>query len=114
MTTISAPAMPKLDNDGYMLHPEMWTEEIAELLAREMVPERLTKEHWTIIYYLREYYLEFGTVPPVGMLCRDTGFSLKYIYKLFPGNLPRGLNAGLSKCACKIAGLPWMSFKQYP
>ena len=106
--------MPELDDAGYIVHPEMWTEEIAELLAEELVPGRLTEDHWRVIHYLRDYYHEFECVPPVRKLCRDTGLSLRYIYELFPGNLPRGLGAGLAKCACKIAGIPWMSFKQYP
>ncbi|MFC1994514.1 TusE/DsrC/DsvC family sulfur relay protein [Chloroflexota bacterium] len=114
MTTVKLVAMPELDEDGHMLHPEMWTEEAAELIAEELVPGDLTEEHWRVIYHLRQYYLEFGIVPPVRKLCRDTGLSLKYIYKLFPGSLAFGIGAGLARCACKIAGIPWMSFKQYP
>lgn len=115
MTTLGrVVAMPELDVEGYMLRPQMWTEDVAEFLAQELVPGGLTEEHWRVIHYLRGYYLEFGIAPPVSKLCRETGLSLKYIYKLFPGNLPRGLGAGLARCACKIAGIPWMSFKQYP
>jgi len=106
--------VPELDDYGYMLHPEMWSEEIAELLARVLVPGGLTEEHWRILYYLREYYLKFDSVPAVRKLCRDTGLSLKRIYILFPGNRPRGLGAGLAKCACKVAGMPWLGYKQYP
>lgn len=106
--------MPELDDDGYMLHPEMWSEETAELLARVLVPGGLTEEHWRVLYYLRGYYLNFGSVPPVRKLCRDTRLSLSRIYILFPGNRPRGLGAGLAKCACKIAGMPWLGYKQYP
>ena len=106
--------IPELDDDGYMLHPEMWSEETAELLARVLVPGGLTEEHWRVLYYLRGYYLNFGSVPPVRKLCRDTGLSLSRIYVLFPGNRPRGLGAGLAKCACKIAGMPWLGYKQYP
>ena len=106
--------MPELDEYGYMLHPAVWTEGVAELLARDLLPGALTEEHWRVIHYLREYYRKYGTVPPVRMLCRDTHESLQHIYELFPGNCPRGLCAGLAKCACKIAGMPWLSYKQYP
>jgi len=106
--------IPDLDDDGYMLHPGVWTEETAMVLAQDLVPGGLTEEHWRVIRYLRTYYLEFGTVPPVRKLCRDTGLSLKEIYEMFPGNRPRRLGAGLAKCACKIAGMPWLSYKQYP
>ncbi len=114
MNAVSTAVMPELDDDGYMLHPERWAEETAELLAQDVVPGGLTEEHWRVIHYLRDYYLEFGTVPPVRKLCRDTELSLKHIYELYPGNHPRGVRAGLAKCACKIAGMPWLSYKQYP
>jgi tRNA 2-thiouridine synthesizing protein E len=115
LTAVMPDVMPELDDDGYMLHPEMWTEETAELLAQGLVPGGLlTEEHWRVIHYLRDYYLKYGTVPPVRKLCRDTHESLQHIYELFPGNYPRCLCAGLTKCACKIAGMPWLSYKQYP
>ena len=109
LTRIETPELvetPELDIQGYMLYPEEWTEEVARAIADGLVPGDLTEEHWRVIYHLREYYLRYGTPPPVSMLSRDTGLSLKYIYRLFPG--------GLARCACKIAGFPWLSFKQYP
>jgi len=114
LTAVSTVVTPELDDDGYMLHPGLWTERIAEVLAQDLVSEGLTAEHWSVIYYLRQYYLEFGTPPPVTMLCKDTGVSLRQIYELFPGNRPRGLGAGLAKCACKIAGMPSLIYKLYP
>ncbi|MFC1919304.1 TusE/DsrC/DsvC family sulfur relay protein [Chloroflexota bacterium] len=99
--------IPDLDDEGYLLRPEIWNEAVAEVLAKELVPRGyLTEEHWRIISYLRQYYLEFEIVPPVGKLCRDTRMTLKYIYRLFP--------TGLTKGACKIAGLPQPSYKLYP
>ncbi len=77
---------------------ETWTQEVAEVLAQEEVPEGLTDDHWIIVNYLRQYFLEFGSVPPVRKLARDTGFSLRQMQKLFPH--------GLAKGACKIAGIP--------
>jgi len=114
LTAVHTVVTPELDDDGYMRYPGLWNERIAEALAQELVPEGLTTEHWSVIYYLRHYYLEFGTPPPVTMLCKDTGLSLRQIYELFPGNRPRGLGAGLAKCACKIAGMPSLSYKLYP
>ncbi|MBA7505381.1 Sulfite reductase, dissimilatory-type subunit gamma [subsurface metagenome] len=87
-----------LDEEGFLRQPEMWNRDVAQLLAQEEVPNGLTEDHWKIVGYLRQYYLEFGTVPPVRMLRRDTGFNLECIYKLFPSGLTRG--------ACRIAGIP--------
>ena len=113
-TAVRTAPIPELDDNGYMRHPGLWTEEIAEVLAEDLVPGGLTAEHWKVIYCLRNYYLEYGTVPPVRMLCRDTGLTLRYIHELFPGKRPRHLDAGLAKCACKIAGMPSLSYKHYP
>lgn len=87
-----------LDGEGFLQQPEVWNRDVAQLLAQGEVPGGLEEEHWKIIEYLRHYYLEFGTVPPVRMLRRDTGFNLESINRLFPSGLTRG--------ACRIAGIP--------
>lgn len=87
-----------LDEEGFLRHPDIWNENVAQLLAQEEVPEGLTEEHWRVIKHLRDYYLEFGIPPPVAKLRKDTGFNLKRIYGLF--------SSGLGKGAVKIAGLP--------
>ncbi|MFC1925375.1 TusE/DsrC/DsvC family sulfur relay protein [Chloroflexota bacterium] len=92
-----------IDQEGYLVRAETWTEEKASLLAKEEVPEGLTEDHWKIIECMRQYYLEMGTVPPVRMLARRTGFSLRQMQKLFP--------SGLTKGACKIAGIPQIAIK---
>ncbi len=97
-------AMAFVDDEGYLVQPETWDREVAQLLARNIGVNRLSWEHWCVIMYLRRYYLEFGIVPPVGKLCRDTGFRMKEIYKLFP--------EGLHICACKIAGIPTDAFRK--
>jgi TusE/DsrC/DsvC family sulfur relay protein len=89
---------PKIDDDGFLLPSETWSKRIAEVIAQGEVSGILTEDHWKVIDYLRNYYLQFETVPPVKMLCRDTGLKFNYICKLFP--------SGLTKGACKIAGIP--------
>ncbi|MFC1995941.1 TusE/DsrC/DsvC family sulfur relay protein, partial [Chloroflexota bacterium] len=59
--------------------------------------------HWVIIDFMREYYLNFETVPSVRILARRTGFSLRQIKGLFP--------SGLTKGACRIAGIPRIVIK---
>ena len=58
----------------------------------------LTPDHWKVINMLRNYYLQFGIAPMVRKVCKETGFKLNEIYKLFP--------SGPAKGACKLAGLP--------
>ena len=90
--------MVEVDEDGFIQDPDIWSEALATAIAVTEDVEDLTDEHWVVVNYLREYYLQFGIAPMVRKLCKKTGFSLKYIYELFP--------SGPAKGACKIAGLP--------
>lgn len=87
----------EVDEDGFMEKPEEWTETVALALASTDEIEELTDEHWVIINYLREYSQKYGIAPMIRKLCKDTGFTLKRIYELFP--------SGPAKGACKVAGL---------
>jgi len=89
----------EVDEDGFIADPSLWNEDLAKFLAEtaEGIKE-LTPDHWKVIYYLNNYYKQFGVAPMIRKLCKDTGFTLDYIYKLFP--------SGPAKGACKIAGLP--------
>ncbi len=87
----------EVDDDGFMVHPESWTDDIAKALAAGDGIAQLTDDHWKIMHYLRTYYAEFGVAPMVRKLCKETGFPLKQLYELFP--------SGPAKGACKVAGL---------
>jgi tRNA 2-thiouridine synthesizing protein E len=87
----------EVDEDGFMLEPDQWNKEVAAALATTEAVEELTEEHWKVMNYLRDYYLEFGVAPMIRKLCKETGFPLKKIYELFP--------SGPAKGACKLAGL---------
>ena len=102
-TTITVVARAHLDEDGYLLPSEKWDTNVGRLLARNITSNELTEDHWKIVEYLRRYYLEFDIVPPIRKLCRDTGFGLSGLYKLFPMGVARG--------AGKIAGIPGAVFK---
>lgn len=87
-----------VDEDGFIQVPDAWTPELAEAIAKTEEVDNLSEDHWKVIYYLRNYYKEFGIAPMIRKLCKETDFKLKYIYELFP--------SGPAKGACKIAGLP--------
>ena len=89
----------ELNDDGFMLNPEEWSDDVAKFLAQaEEGLENLTEDHWSVINYIREYFLEKKLAPMVRRVCKHTGFSLKHIFELFP--------SGPAKGACKLAGLP--------
>jgi len=87
-----------VDEDGFIQNPEVWNDEIAVALAKTEGVDDLTEDHWKLVRYLRDYYLQFGIAPMIRKLCKATGFSLKKVYELFP--------SGPAKGACKVAGLP--------
>ena len=87
----------EVDEDGFIQEPEAWNEEVAKALASTEDVEELTDDHWKIINYLREYYKQYGIAPMIRKLCKESGFTLKEIYELYP--------SGPAKGACKVAGL---------
>ena len=90
--------MLDIDEDGFIQDPEDWNEAVAADLAKTEGVEELTENHWKIVHYLRDYYLQYNMAPMIRKLCKQTGFKLKEIYDLFP--------SGPAKGACKVAGLP--------
>ena len=87
-----------VDEDGFMQEPEVWNKDVAAALGTTEGVDDLTDEHWKVVDYLRNYYLQFGVAPMIRKLCKETGYDLKRIYALFP--------SGPAKGACKVAGLP--------
>ena len=88
----------EIDEDGFIQDPNVWDEEVAKDLAKTEAVEVLAEDHWKLAHYLRDYYMKFGIAPMIRKLCKETGFSLKYVYEMFP--------SGPAKGACKVAGLP--------
>lgn len=89
----------EINEEGFLVHPEEWNEEVAAALAKEEEGiSEMTESHWAVVDFIRQFYLENNLAPMVRKVCQTTGFQLKYIYELFP--------SGPAKGACKVAGLP--------
>ena len=88
----------ELDEDGFIVNLEEWNEDVARYLAKEEGIDELSKDHWKLINYLKGYFAEYGIAPMVRKMTKESGYSLKEIYDLFP--------SGPAKGACKVAGLP--------
>jgi TusE/DsrC/DsvC family sulfur relay protein len=97
-TFISGTIMIEVDNAGFMEDPQQWNREIAAALAKCEGVASLGDDHWKLLQFLRDHYLEHGVAPLVRQLCAESGLTLKQIYALFPSGPARG--------ACKVAGLP--------
>jgi len=96
-TTIAATDV-ELNDEGFFVHPEQWTEEMAPEIARREGIDELTDAHWSVIRFMRAEYLEKGTGPTVRVLGKASGVTIKELYQLFP--------KGPAKIAAKIAGIP--------
>jgi tRNA 2-thiouridine synthesizing protein E len=88
----------EVDENGFMQQPELWDGRVALALASTDGISELSDGHWKVVNYIRAYYKEFDIAPMIRKLCKETGYSLKEIYELFP--------SGPAKGACKVAGLP--------
>ena len=88
----------ELDEDGFIVNLDEWNEDVARYLAKEEGIDELTEDHWKLINYLKNYFAEYGIAPMVRKMTKESGYSLKEIYDLFP--------SGPAKGACKVAGLP--------
>jgi tRNA 2-thiouridine synthesizing protein E len=97
-TTTFAAIDVELDDEGFFVRPDQWTEEMAAELARREGIDELTDAHWTIIRLMRSEYSTKGTGPTVRVLGKASGVSVKELYQLFP--------KGPAKIAAKIAGIP--------
>lgn len=92
------------DSEGYLKETTQWNEAMAEVIAgQEGIT--LSVEHWEVVRFVREFYLEFNTSPAIRMLVKamankfgDEKGNSRYLYRLFP--------KGPAKQATKIAGLP--------
>ncbi|MCF7499347.1 MULTISPECIES: sulfurtransferase TusE [Pseudoalteromonas] len=92
------------DKQGYLLDTNDWSEELAPIIA-EQENITLSEQHWEVVHFVRDFYLEYNTSPAIRMLVKamaqklgeEKGNSM-YLYKLFP--------KGPAKQATKIAGLP--------
>ena len=92
------------DSEGYLVDTEDWSEEWAEMAAKE---EGLTlnDNYWSVINFMRGYYGEHHIAPDVRHasknLAAELGYSKKegkkLLFELFP--------YGYVKQACKIAGM---------
>jgi len=88
----------ELNDEGFLVNPAQWNEDIAVEFARKEGIDPLTDKHWQVIRFMRSEYFEKGTGPTVRMLGKTSGASIKELYELFP--------KGPAKIAAKIAGIP--------
>jgi tRNA 2-thiouridine synthesizing protein E len=88
----------ELNDEGFLVDPTQWNDDIAVELARREGIDPLTDRHWQVIRFMRSEYEAKGTGPTVRLLGKTSGVPIKELYQLFP--------KGPAKLAAKIAGIP--------
>jgi TusE/DsrC/DsvC family sulfur relay protein len=86
------------DKDGFMIDPGLWDEKVAAAIAQEEGIDEISEKHWAVVNFIRTYWKEHDLAPTVRLLCKESGVSVREIYKLFTSGPARG--------ACRVAGLP--------
>lgn len=87
----------EFDAEGFMVNPNDWSKEIAEVLAGEEGINPLNLEHWKVIEFCRADYQKQGEAPTLRRITKEGGVSTKDLYTLFP--------KGPAKKVARIAGL---------
>lgn len=83
----------EITEDGYLVDPSQWTEEIAKEMAKEEGIE-LTDKHFQVLKFIRENAESGLTIRKVG---KSGIVDIKGFYDLFPG--------GPLKISSKVAGI---------
>lgn len=93
----------EIDNEGYLLNPDDWSLELAEVIASGENME-LTDERLEIVQFVRQQFEERECIPEMRTLLKTLRekygkekATRKYVYNLFP--------YGYGQQACKIAGM---------
>ena len=89
--------LPERDGDGYLLDMSDWSEEVAREMAH-IDGYELTDEKWAQIIKAREYYDEFGSVPPIRKFAKYIEQDQTAVFKLWM--------TGPMKPITKYGGLP--------
>ena len=89
--------IPKRDGDGYLEDMGDWTPEIGRAMA-EADGVELTDEKWDQVLKARQYFEEFGSVPPIRKFAKYIEQDQQAVFKLWM--------TGPMKPITKYGGLP--------
>lgn len=87
----------EVTEDGFLVHSDDWTPDMAGELARQSGLPSLTEEHWKVITFCREDAARQGASPGIRRIAQVSGVGMKDLYRLFP--------KGPGKLAARVAGL---------
>lgn len=92
-----AGATIEVNEEGFLVDPNVWNRDIAVIIAQEEGIDELTEAHWAVIDFCRQSQTENGAAPTLRAITQGTGISTKELFKLYP--------KGPAKKVAKISGL---------
>jgi len=101
LSTQLSPSLPPRDDEGYLLDPADWNEQVALALA-EGEHLNLDDTYWDVLHFMREFFEERQIAPDARYVIKHlsehwgTG-ARKKLFELFP--------YGYVQQACKVAGM---------
>ena len=96
-TTTIAGRTIEVNEEGFLAHPDEWTEDLALELGR-LIGIELTEAHWQPIRFLRSDYAAMGETATLRRVSTQTGIDVKTLFALFPKKP--------AKKMAYVAGLP--------
>lgn len=87
----------EVNEEGFLVNPDEWTEDMAPALAETVGIYELTDMHWKVIRFMRSDFAERDQAPSVRRIKNVGGVPTKELYRLFPN--------GPAKKAALISGL---------
>ncbi|MBD3671379.1 MAG: TusE/DsrC/DsvC family sulfur relay protein [Gammaproteobacteria bacterium] len=87
--------LPKRDEAGLLLNPDLWDELLAVDLAHYQGITQLNDEHWKVIFALRDYYNKYGVAPAMKSICHTEHHDERWVHDLFGNCLNAWIVAGL-------------------
>lgn len=90
----------EIDNRNFLTDRDAWDKNFAEGMARKLnMPGGLGADHWKVIHFIRNTFMETGECPLVYQTCKANSLTSKTLKDLFPTGYLRG--------ACLLAGISY-------
>ena len=90
----------QVDDFNFLYEYKKWDKDFADGMALKVgITNGLSKKHWDVINYIKQYYDKTGDVPLVYKTCKENNLSVADFKHLFPTGYTRG--------ACKLAGITY-------
>lgn len=96
-TKVIAGKPVEVNDEGFLLDPSQWDEQIAAEIAKEEGIPELTPAHWKVIEFCRKSAATTGKAPTLRTITTGAGVPTKELFTLFP--------KGPAKKVARISGL---------